>query len=134
MPTDGSGQERTGVGDGADDGSGASGVTSTPMVGMVRSIHFGIHQLTGPRISMMDGTSNMRTMVASTSTAVASPSPKTLRMCSGSFMTKDANTQNMMAAAAVMMRPVTASPSATESELSFVRSHSSRMRDSRKTS
>ena len=83
---------------------------------------------------MIDGTSIMRTMVASTSTAVASPRPKTLRMCSGSFMTKEAKTQNMMAAAAVMMRPVTASPSATASELSSVRSHSSRMRDSRKTS
>ena len=83
---------------------------------------------------MIDGTSIMRTSVASTRTAVASPSPKTLRMCSGSLITNEAKTQNMMAAAAVMMRPVTARPSATLSELSCVRSHSSRMRDSRKTS
>ena len=40
----------------------------------------------------------------------------------------------MIAAAAVMTRAVAARPSATEVALSPVRSHSSRTRDSRKTS
>ena len=83
---------------------------------------------------MIDGTSTMRTSVTSISTATARPRPKTFRMCSGSLMTNEAKTQNMMAAAAVMIRPVTARPSATAAEFSPVRSHSSRMRESRNTS
>ena len=111
-----------------------AGVTSTPMVGMDRSRKAGIHQLRQPRSSMMEGTSTMRTSVTSISTATASPRPKTFKICSGSLITNEAKTQNMMAAAAVMMRPVTARPSATAAELSLVRSHSSRMRESRNTS
>ena len=49
-------------------------------------------------------------------------------------MTNDPKTQNMMAAAAVITRPVWARPSATAVALSPVRSHSSRIRDSRNTS
>ena len=49
-------------------------------------------------------------------------------------LTNDPKTQNMMAAAAVMTRPVRAKPSATAVALSPVRSHSSRMRESRNTS
>jgi hypothetical protein len=58
-----------------DNGNGI-GVTSTPMVGIDRSSQRGIHQLTGPRISMIDGSSIMRTIVASTRTAVAKPRPR----------------------------------------------------------
>ena len=39
---------------------------------------FGIHQLARPSSSMVDGTSTMRTRVASTNTAEARPSPNTL--------------------------------------------------------
>ena len=72
-------------------------------------------------------------MVASISTATASPSPMSLSATSGPS-TKLPNTQNMIAAAAVMTRAVSARPSATAVALSPVRSYSSRMRDSRNTS
>ena len=49
-------------------------------------------------------------------------------------MTNDPKTQIMMAAAAVMTRPVAAIPSATAAPGSPVRRHSSWMRESRKTS
>ncbi len=66
--------------------------------------------------------------------AAASPSPKTFSTWSGSPKTNDPNTQIMMAAAAVITRAVLARPSATAEELSPVMRHSSRMRESRKTS
>ena len=81
--------------------------------GTIRSSQRGIHQLARPSSSIIDGTSTMRTRVASTKTAVARPSPNTLRTRSGSPITNDPKTQTMMAAAAVMTRAVLASPSAT---------------------
>jgi hypothetical protein len=54
-------------------------------------------------------------------------------MRSGSPMTNDPKTQTMMAAAAVMTRPVAAIPSATAPLASPVRHHSSWIRDSRNT-
>src|SRR6185437_6629703 len=72
---------QAGVGNGVEAGV---GVTSIPNLGIDRSIQRGSHQLTGPSTSMIDGTSTMRTSVASISTAVASPRPNTLRMWSGS--------------------------------------------------
>jgi hypothetical protein len=122
------------VGAGSRGAAGGGGVTSTPMVGIERSKNRGIHQLAGPSSSMIEGTSTIRTRVTSSSTATAKPRPNTLRMCSGSLITNEPKTQNMIAAAAVMTRPVTARPSATDVEFSPVRSHSSRMRDSKKTS
>ena len=83
---------------------------------------------------MTEGTSTIRTRVASTRMATARPRPKTSRMRSGSPMTKDPKTHTMMAAAAVMTRPVEAIPSATAALLSPVRRHSSWIRESRKTS
>ena len=49
-------------------------------------------------------------------------------------MTNEPNTYTTTAAAAVMTLAVAASPSATAAELSPVRAHSSRIRESRKTS
>ncbi len=49
-------------------------------------------------------------------------------------ITNEPKTQNMIAAAAVITRAVWARPSATAVALSPVRSHSSRMRESRNTS
>jgi hypothetical protein len=82
---------------------------------------------------MVAGTSTMRTMVASSSTAMASPVPITLMIRFDSSR-KLPKTKTMIAAAAVMTRAVAASPSATDSLASPVRSHSSRTRDRRKTS
>ncbi len=55
----------------------------------------------------------MRTRVTSIATATASPRPKTFKMWRGSFTTKDPKTQNMIAAAAVMIRhsPLVNTPS-----------------------
>ena len=83
---------------------------------------------------MIDGTRTMRTMVASTKTATARPSPNTSSTRTGSLITNDPKTHTMMAAAAVMSRPVLASPSATATVLTPRRRHSSRIRDSRNTS
>jgi hypothetical protein len=47
---------------------------------------------------------------------------------------KPANAATMMIAAAVMIGPVRSSPRATAVSLSWCLSHSSRIRDSRKTS
>ena len=49
-------------------------------------------------------------------------------------MTNEPNTQIMTAAAAVMTRALLASPWVTALEFSPLRSHSSRMRERRKTS
>ena len=75
----------------------------------------------------------MRTTVASTRIAVASPRPNSLIVVASPRM-KLPNTVTMISAAAVITRAVDASPSATASALSPVRSYSSRMRESRNTS
>lgn len=75
----------------------------------------------------------MRTIVASRNTATASAVPITLMMRSDSSR-KLPKTNTMIAAAAVITRAVAARPSATDVFVSPVRSHSSRMRESRKTS
>ena len=59
---------------------------------------------------MTAGTSSIRTMVASMRIADAMPMPMTLRTTSGLGM-KAANTATMIAAAAVITRPVPARPS-----------------------
>ena len=108
------------------------------MFGRIRSSHLGSHQLRSPSSSIVAGTSTMRTIVASMSTAIAKPRPNIFSDRS-SPRTKAPNTQNMMSAAAVMTLAVIASPSATAVPLSgvprrTVRSYSSLMRESRNTS
>ena len=76
---------------------------------------------------------SIRTSVASMAMAVARPRPNSLTTRSSSS-TKLPKTTTMIAAAAVMTRAVAARPSATELTGSPVRSYSSFMRDSRKTS
>ena len=75
----------------------------------------------------------MRTIVASRRMAAARPVPISLNVRSFSRM-KLPKTTTMIAAAAVMTLAVAARPSATDVRLSPVRSHSSRTRESRKTS
>ena len=82
---------------------------------------------------MVAGTTTMRTRVASSSTASARPRPNTLISRMSSSM-KDAKTTTMMAAAAVITLAVDARPSATDVVASPVRTYSSRMRESMKTS
>jgi hypothetical protein len=72
----------------------------------------------------------MRTSVASSRTATAMPSPMT-RSTRRSPSTNAANTQIMMAAAEVMIRPVRARPLATAPDAPA--RHSSLIRDTRKT-
>jgi hypothetical protein len=82
---------------------------------------------------MVAGTSTARTTVASSRIAAERPSPNSCRPTKLPVR-KPANAAIMMIAAAVMMRPVCSSPKATACSLSWRRSHSSRMRESRKTS
>ena len=70
---------------------------------------------------MVAGTSTIRTMVASSTIAVASPRPSILTSGDG-LATKLANTTVMISAAEVITRPVAAVPRATDSVLSPVAS------------
>ena len=81
----------------------------------------------------MLGTSRQRTIVASTKIATARPSPNS---CSPTMLpaTNPENAAHMMIAAAVMIRPVCSSPSATAVALSAPSSQASRIRVTRKTS
>jgi hypothetical protein len=80
----------------------------------------GIHQLRSPRMCMIDGTSSIRTTVASMRMAAAMPTPITLTATSA-LGTKAAKTAIMTAAAAVMTRAVPASPATMASPVSPVR-------------
>ena len=82
---------------------------------------------------MVAGTNTMRTTVASSSTATASPRPISL-IARRSPSTKVPNTHTMMAAAAVITRAVLARPSTTAWLLLSPRSTRSFTDDSRKTS
>ena len=78
----------------------------------------GSHQLRSPSSSIVAGTSTMRTIVASTSTATASPRPNSFSDRS-SPSTNAENTHTMISAAAVITRAVAARPSATAVALSL---------------
>ena len=97
-------------------------------VGRIRSSQRGSHQLRSPSSSIVAGTSSMRTMVASSSTAHGEADAEQLdrrgRPRAGSCRRRT----TMIAAAAVMTRAVVARPSATALALSPVRSYSSLMR------
>jgi hypothetical protein len=82
---------------------------------------------------MTAGTSNIRTMVASTRMAATMPTPKAfIRTLSTVIIA--AKTTIMMAAAAVITRPVPASPERMARLLSPVRTQVSRIRLIRNTS
>ena len=82
---------------------------------------------------MTAGTSTSRTIVASTSTAVARPSPISFRKTSGESASAP-KTTTMIAAAAEITPAVRVRPSVTAPGVSRPRSHASRTRESRKTS
>lgn len=93
----------------------------------------GAHQLRSPRSRVVAGTRRVRTMVASTMTATARPTPSCL-MARTSPAAHPANTTTMSRAAEVMMRPVRWRPRATASSVSPVWSWISLTIDRRKTS
>jgi len=81
-------------------------------------------QLVLPITRIRAGTSAIRTISASRSTAPARPRPNILiTTCPPS--TNEANTSTMIVAAAVIVRPVACRPRVTASRLSPVRCHSS---------
>ena len=106
---------------------------------MARSSAGGNHQFARPVGCSTAGVATMRTNVASSRTATATPSPMT-RSTRRSPRTNAAKTQIMMAAAEVMIRPVLASALATASESDTTAPvsmaparHSSLIRETRKT-
>ena len=82
---------------------------------------------------IVDGTSTIRTSVASRNTATARPRPNILIVAS-SEPTKARKTLIMMIAAEVITRAVEARPSTTDLWLSPFFTYSSRTRESRNTS
>jgi len=93
----------------------------------------GRHQFQRPINRMVAGTSSVRTMVASTTTAMPIPTP-TAWMMTDRASPKPKNTVAMIAAAPVIKRPVRSRPTATARALSPFRSYSSRTRLSSRTS
>ena len=86
-----------------------------------------------PTTCMSAGTSRQRMISASSRTAIARPRPNSLITRSGPSA-NEPKTTIMISAAAVMTRPVVATPLRTASDASPVRSHSSRTRDMRNIS
>ena len=94
----------------------------------------GNHQARAPKSCMSAGTRTERMITASIRTAEARPRPKSLMIRSSPSM-KEAKTVTMIAAAAVITRPVRARPRVTASDgVVASLSHSSWIRDIRKTS
>ena len=98
-----------------------------------RAIGFGSHQFQEPSTAIRLGTSSTRTIVASSSTASARPAPNSCRPATRPA-TNPENAATMIAAAAVMIRPVRCNPSTTARRLSWCSSQDSRMRVTRNTS
>jgi len=69
----------------------------------------GVHQLSRPSSAIVDGTSSMRTTVASSATASAMPKPSALTNTTGAAANA-LNTTIMSAAALVTRRPVRVTP------------------------
>ena len=82
------------------------------MWGRIRSSQRGTHQFAEPSRLIVDGTSTIRTSVASMNTAVARPRPNILTVTS-SVATKARNTLIMISAADVITLAVVARPSTT---------------------
>src|SRR5699024_8315917 len=112
-------------------GPAGAGLTSVGESG--RRIGGGAHHARAPGIAMIAGTSSIRTIDASISTATAIPTAS-IFTAGSSAKTKLVKTATMTAAAVVMTRPVAPNPMATLVAASPVRSHSSWTRDSKNTS
>src|SRR5438132_4509558 len=99
----------------------------------VGSLLPGIHQFHRPNKRIVAGTSNVLTIVASTSTANAIPSPISF-VTTIEVKVKAPATITNSSAAFVITPPVFSSPYATAQRLLYVLNHSSRIRLSKKTS
>jgi hypothetical protein len=110
-----------------------TGAPQCSSLGSSRSSRPGIHQFHLPASRMNAGTSIARTIVASISTAIASPNP--ICFISGIATSRnEAKIATMIVAAEVTTPPVRSSPRATASTVSPLRSHSSRIRLTMNTS
>lgn len=127
------GQTETGTRSCSSDRRGVVPVPSRSSLGSTRSSERGSHQLALPRRLIVDGTSTIRTKVASRKTAVARPTPNIFSMTSA-LLTKATKMLIMMRAAEVITRAVDRRPSTTLVWLSPVRTYSSLIRLSRNTS
>ena len=121
------------VGDEGEVARAASTLPSSCRFGVIRSSHRGIHQALAPNSDITAGTSTIRTILASMSTAAAMPIASIFTVGSGSS-TKLVNTTTMIAAAVVMTRAVLPIPMATLRWESLVCIQASCTRESRKTS
>ena len=103
---------QAGLGSGS--GSWSSGVPSIVIRG-IQSRKRGIHQFHSPSRRMLAGSSRLRMMVASTSTATARPSPS-CRMITSWSVTNTAKTATMIAAALVIVPAVIEIPRSTAAD------------------
>src|SRR6266511_2057790 len=104
-----------------------------PMRSCSRRSGRGAHQLALPARRMNAGTSSARIRVASTTIASALPIPNSFRKVTCE-VAKAMNTIASSAARVVTMRPLRSRPVATDEIVSPLRSYSSLIRESRKTS
>ncbi|CFR65399.1 Uncharacterised protein [Mycobacterium tuberculosis] len=93
----------------------------------------GAHQQSSPSSFITDGTKNIRTTVASSSSAAISPKARYF-IITRSENTNAPATTATISAAAVMMRPVAAVPIRIASWVDMPRSRASTIRDTKNTS
>ncbi|VAZ58216.1 hypothetical protein LAUMK7_00626 [Mycobacterium kansasii] len=98
-----------------------------------RRIHRGAHQQSSPSSFITDGTRNIRTTVASSSSAAIRPKARYF-IITRSENTNEPATTASTSAAAVMRRPVVAVPIRMASWVDMPLSRASTMRETRKTS
>lgn len=91
-----------------------------------------MRQFRSPSSAITDGSRTIRTIVASSSTATARPTPICCMSCMDS-VPKTANTATMIAAAPVTAPAVRRMPSLIAARVSFPLSRASRIRDTTNT-
>ncbi len=99
----------------------------------MRFIHRGAHQQSSPRSFITAGTRNIRTMVASSSSAISNPNARYFIITRSENTNAPATTARTNAAP-VINRPVVAVPTRMASAVDRPRSRASTMRDTRNTS
>jgi Xaa-Pro aminopeptidase len=114
-------------------GCSRAAVPSMLILGRQASSQRGSRHVSGPSSSSVAGSSMQRTTSASRKTATARPKPNSLSVRSSPSV-NERKTQTMIAAAAVITRPVSATASPTAADASRWRTHCSRTREIRNTS
>lgn len=108
-------------------------ISPSPMRVCRRLAQRGAHQQSSPSSFITDGTKNIRTTVASSSSAAISPKARYF-IITRSENTNAPATTATISAAAVMMRPVAAVPIRIASWVDMPRSRASTIRDTKNTS